>query len=34
MLGHCIIMMCDAIKILKKCYIESNYSYFTTYKEI
>ncbi len=34
MLGHCIIMICDATKLLKKCYDEGNYSIFLTYKDI
>jgi hypothetical protein len=34
MLGHCIIMMCDTTKILKKCYEESNYNIFLSYRDV
>ena len=34
MLGHCIIMMCETVRLLKKCYEESNYSSFTNNKSI
>ena len=34
MLGHCIILMCEAVKLLKRCYEEKNYRSFLSYKEI
>lgn len=34
MLAHCIVMMCDAIRLIGKCYESSDYSAFMTYKEI
>lgn len=34
MLGHCIIMMCDTTKLLKRCYEDQNYSVFVNYKDI
>jgi hypothetical protein len=34
MLGHCIIIMCEAIKILKTCYETCSYSSFMAYKDI
>jgi hypothetical protein len=34
MLGHCIVMMCDAIRLLAQCYAHQDYSVFATYKDI
>lgn len=34
MIGHCIIMMCDTVKILKKCYEEASYAIFLNYRDI
>lgn len=34
MLGHCIVMMCDTTKLLKRCYEEQNYNIFVSYKDI
>ena len=34
MLGHCIVMMCDTTKLLKRCFEEQNYSIFVSYKDI
>lgn len=34
MLGHCIILMCEAVKLLKRCYEDQNYRAFLAYKDI
>lgn len=34
MLGHCIIMICDTTRLLKRCFEEHSYSVFVTYKDI
>jgi hypothetical protein len=34
MLGHCIIIMSEAVKLLHKCYEEKSYRSFLSYKEI
>lgn len=34
MLGHYIILMCEAVKLLKRCFEEQNYRSFLAYKEI
>lgn len=34
MLGHCIILMCEAVKLLKRSHDERNYRSFLAYKDI
>jgi hypothetical protein len=34
MLGHCIILMSEAIKVLKRCHEEQNYRAFLSFKEL
>jgi hypothetical protein len=34
MMGHYIILMCEAVKLLKRCYEDKNYRAFLAYKDI